>query len=996
MCLGTLLAAAADSVEAATDGVGASLRIAATTAPADEIIGRQPDEIVRANRKPKRSPLVEFDSLEGWSVECLGGATAKLYSSREQRVWDSKTAKLTCRGMREKGTLIVRPSAPIPIDAPFDCVNLWLHGDKWVYSREPSAPKLHVSLLVADGAGREHEIPLTRVRWMFWWLVHHRFDAKMINQLGPQSRFTGLKVTGSANADDRVLFFEDLAFYREKLAPLEFAPRPKRGIDPFPGQSPGANTGRGRLPFPTREQTILPTNLEARYSNQVTGQPDGSFRFVYRGLDALLEYVLYPGQADLGRVDVILNGDHVATGLVGAGLEWETPPEQPRLVQATLNEGVVRLVWDSGAESHLRLWQKSLVVDFFCPGGNAKKLDYGKITGVVDPEIIRLPNMNYHAHPLGVLIITGKQNAFASLWMDWYRSNASRPFARDEITSNEVFLNGGVEYRPKTDGKRNDVFERFFFTVSPIFEETLATIPNPPAAQGRQAGLRLWQESWGPHSYEKEMRRSRRLRAYGIVMLTQCNHEITWRDGGESFTFKDRAATGMGGDQGLRKYVEHQRRLGWRSGLYTNYCDLTSFSTYWDEDHVMRQPDGDWMTAYLRCYSVKTSVALAAAAELAPKIRDKFGTDAAYTDVHTAVSPWGRTDYDARVPGAGTFASTFYAYGELLLAEQTTYDGFCWSEGNHRWLYAGLATGNYGLTNRKVKLRTYPYLPHFDLLKIHPLEVDVGMPWTDQFHEGNEGWGATDRIEHGIDQFLAASIAYGRIGWLVEERYGIRQTCRSYYMLQQLQSRYVMRAPTEILYGTMMGLVSSSQALAEGHWRNSRLFVRYPGPLRIWVNGNTEKNWSVKVDGTSLLLPPSGWVAVADDFFEVSALAGGRRVDHLVSPAYVYVDGRGQPTDFVGIRTEGALAVRPADDGKGLSLVAVAGVEQIRINEPAGPRARGPVCAAISAVVRSESLVVEAFDIEGESLGPAVAARSRHGWSVTPVANATRYEMRSQ
>ena len=140
----------------------------------------------------------------------------------------------------------------------------------------------------------------------------------------------------------------------------------------------------------------------------------------------------------------------------------------------------------------------------------------------------------------------------------------------------------------------------------------------------------------------------------------------------------------------------------------------------------------------------------------------------------------------------------------IVAGRAKTYHGFCWSEGHHQWLYAGLATGNYGNYETKptnLKLWKYPYLPHFDLLKIHPLEVDVGMPWTDKFHHGNEGWGKPDRIEQSIDEFLAATIAYGHIGWLVEERYGIRRMCRSYYMLQQLQSRYVMRAPEEILYG---------------------------------------------------------------------------------------------------------------------------------------------------------------------------------------------------
>jgi hypothetical protein len=341
-------------------------------------------------------------------------------------------------------------------------------------------------------------------------------------------------------------------------------------------------------------------------------------------------------------------------------------------------------------ESAIRLWQKSLVVDFTCRGGHATGLSYGRMTGVREPELIKIPFLNYSSHHLNVLMGHGAKPFFGSVWMDWYLSNASEPYATDEINEDGVTLNGGVRYLPKTDGRRNDLFERFFVTFSPAFEETLPEIPNPPAKEAKKAGSRLWQETWGPRNFKEEMSRSRKLRAYGIEMLTQCNHEIAWRDGGESFTFRTIAAPGKGGDRALKEYVKAQKDLGWRSGLYTNYTDYAPVNSHWDIDMVMRKPSGDLVTAWPRCYSPKALFAVEMDRKLAPKVQSKFGSNAAYTDVHTAVAPWDRTDYDARVPGAGTFAATFYAYGELLLHDQEVYDHHCWSEGHHQWLYAGL------------------------------------------------------------------------------------------------------------------------------------------------------------------------------------------------------------------------------------------------------------------------------------------------------------------
>jgi len=55
--------------------------------------------------------------------------------------------------------------------------------------------------------------------------------------------------------------------------------------------------------------------------------------------------------------------------------------------------------------------------------------------------------------------------------MDWYRSNASVPYAEDKVSGNEVQLNGGVRYLPRTDGRLNDLCERVFVTFSPAFDQ---------------------------------------------------------------------------------------------------------------------------------------------------------------------------------------------------------------------------------------------------------------------------------------------------------------------------------------------------------------------------------------------------------------------------------------------------------------------------------------------------------------------------------------------
>ena len=45
--------------------------------PPDETPGARSYEMVWADRKPPRTPLVDFDSLQGWTLECRDGAVGE-------------------------------------------------------------------------------------------------------------------------------------------------------------------------------------------------------------------------------------------------------------------------------------------------------------------------------------------------------------------------------------------------------------------------------------------------------------------------------------------------------------------------------------------------------------------------------------------------------------------------------------------------------------------------------------------------------------------------------------------------------------------------------------------------------------------------------------------------------------------------------------------------------------------------------------------------------
>jgi hypothetical protein len=834
---------------------------------------------------------------------------------------------------------------------------MWVYGNRWDWENPPGTPAVYIALTLRDSTNGVHRVEIDRVRWQEWWLMHKRLPKVEAAPL----RLEAVEITGGWQSEWREIFLDSIRAYREELNALSFTPRPRRNLVLFDGQSPGANTGAGTLPFPTREETILPMQLVEQFTATVRQDGD-AFVFEYQSQDGRLTYRLDPRLGLSGVRTAFSRPGAVFAGIfepfAGAEVRSENSSTTPALLDAKLEDSVVTSIYSDGTTLRFRLWQKSLVCDVLNRSGEAKELSFGKITGVSRPRTIWVPYLTYGggAHPCVLLSGGDSSPLFTSIWLDWYRSNSSEAYAAESTSTNSARINGGVRYHPRTDGRRNPMFERVFVTISPRFEEVLPTVPNPVGLHAAEAVERLWQESWGPDNFEQQMKRSRMLRAYGIEKLIQCNHEIAWRDGGESFTLRLRAAPKKGGDEALERYVAHQRGLGWLAGLYSNYTDYAPINEFWSPDGVQRQSDRNWRTAWPRCYAEKPLKAVEFDAMLAPQIKAKYQPNSAYTDVHTAVAPWGYTDYDARVPGAGTFAQTFYAYGELLRNDSRVYGGPIFSEGTYHWLYAGLADGNYALAYDGRPLAKEPLLPVFDLYQIHSKECDIGMGWTANFCDAIPDWRKPQNLDRAIDRFLLHTLAYGHIGWLVEEEHGIERTCRSYFMLQQVQSRYGLKAPLRVAYWNGSELLDVTEAIIQDLPRTRRqLYVEYPGGLHLWLNDHPSENWLPQ--GSSRSLPSAGWMAsTADgDLSSYSGLDGTNRVDYLRSRAYTYLDGRGEWFDAPEAASDGALVLKAVSRDT-LEVTHISGKRPFVVRRPYGMPER--------------VLTVEAYDIDGQ---PSVA-----------------------
>jgi hypothetical protein len=953
-------------------------------------VGQQPYEFTWTQREQDPHTVVDFEDLQGWNLELYDGAQGELRRSREQQMWGEYVAKIVYSGVREQGRVIARPPQPIPIPGEFDCIDLWGYGNRWSWVPDPTTPPAEVAVLVVDARGKEFRIQLTEIQWKQWWLIHRRVPREVLNQIVLPARFTGIEISKTTNSQARSFFCDSLAFYKEELKPLTFQPQPKRNLGPYRGEIVGTNTGPGTLPFPTREETILPTNFEKSFKVTTREVSSRHFEFRYEGRDATVVYDYRPEKGGLGELTACMNGGATFKPLMGGGVRFaETPADtaaEGELVSAELRDGVVRTTFRMGSrrvEYALQLWQKSLVLDVWCEGGEATELRFGQVSGVSHPRSVTVPYITYQETNPRVLISGDTASpVFTSIWFDWYRSSASEPYysKTPKVTNDSAEINGGMRYLPKTDGSRNNLYERIFITNSPNYEETLPTIANPPSVRQEEGKQVVWTVT-EPESFLKDHQRCARIRSYGLDKVMQHSHEVTWRDEGDSNTMKLHAAPQKGGDAMLKWYIQAQNDLGWLQGVYTNYCDFATVNTNWNPDYVQRTSDGEWRRAWPRNYALKPAKAVEFDEYYAQRIKEKFGVKMSYTDVHTAVAPWGYCDFDARVPGAGTFAATFYAYGQLLRNDQQVY-GPTQSEGSYQWLYAGLTSGSYGWVYTQVNLLTQPLDVSFMLRKIHPLECDYGLGDTGYYlSQIDREWATSRKKREYLDLLLATAIAYGNMGWLATDfdpagPFNVEAMARSYYMMQQLQQQYAFAQPKTVEYADRSGkFVTPSQALASGANVEGRLHVVYEDGTEVYVNRAPAATWTVPdASHTPRELPVSGWLAFnpRNHFLELSSTIAAHRVDYVQAPEFEFLDGRGQWTEFGNLGASGSVALRHAA-GNLLELIDIYGNQRIDFR----------ASNATSAI---------AYDAEGNSLGKVELTAPRPSWyEFKPAARGRRY-----
>ena len=867
----------------------------------------RPYEFIWDPRPAPRVPLIDFDLVVDWTARGDEGVEVAFRRSQDEQLWGGYTGRIDYRAPDHAGAgLRVELPEPLRIPGRFDSVDLWVFGPRSGCGNLPGRGGPALTLMVRGAGGQAYRIPMGQLNWGGWGLVHRRLPPEQLETMMHPVDFEGFLLHDLPPGQEAAVYLDGLSFYVEPLAPLRVEPRPAPNLEPWPGLSPGLHTRAPPLPFPVDDRTVIPPASETNLRTRVEAVDRHVYDFICEGEGGTLRYRL--DLNDLAQAIAIFWNDAEVGHLVDGGRVLGRRPVLGRLLLSRLEDGWVRVEFEAGAVYRFGLVGRSLVVDMYSRSVDAEGFSLGRYLGPLRFTALAIPGLDDGTNSwvvTGVLTADGKVDPpplFISTALDWYRSEASR--VQLAVATNGTPMVRTV-YRPGTQGERNDLFERGVLTVSPRLEDTLPRPAQPPARRAGALRERIWADPPASEDYAAILKESRGLAALGLVDVIQGHRETCWRDGDESCTLRWRAAPRRGGDEALAAFVRDQQGLGWLAGLPAAYLEMHALSPFWSPDRVRRLPDGNWGRGPRGHHGVKAVVGPVLQARVAPAVAGKFGPALGYLRDVAAHPPWVYTDYDARVPGAGRFTQAYYSAGELLLREAELLDAPLVCEGGAETFYAGLADGYVAAPSAR---GPRPYLPVFYLERVNPLACGFGCGPADP-----AAW-SDDDADASADAWIADQIAYGRAGRLVPAEAGTNRRCRSYYMMRHLQPRYLLRAPRRIAYWDGRAMVSTSAAITGGALARSQLYLNYPGDLEIWVNGHDREVWEVRVGRDTWRLPPSGWVAAAPGFLEVSVLSDGRRIDYLAADGFSYFDGRGDERPFRGWSAAGPVVARSGHD----------------------------------------------------------------------------------
>lgn len=542
----------------------------------------------------------------------------------------------------------------------------------------------------------------------------------------------------------------------------------------------------------------------------------------------------------------------------------------------------------------IRLYGKTLIIGYKTPDTSNHVVEFGvdRSEDTPNPKVLVLP----YGHN-----VLWTNNVFVSAVLNPLMSRASSITPLDsDFSSTSAYYSDMAAYVPLTDGRRNSMNELLYLTVSPKIEETFVLFSNPVSPFREYLSKKIVTDVWRT-SFSDAQAELATLAALGMSDLLVILH--VWQKYGydDGFPTTYPAGDAYGGPNGLRGISNVCLKNGYGLALHTNYVDFYPDSDVWNPGDLALSFTGAWVNSWynpstgIQSYLMKPTKSLDYARLYEPLIHETYHTTAGYLDVHSAVLPSFKVDFDAGVEGGGQQKTTFQSYRDLFTYARMIHQGPLAGEG------FGLSASTWAGYIDAVEAdprslfdieqgregSEVPILVDFKLRELNGLFVPHGAGYLERFYHSPSPL-TTEKLE----RYRATELAFGSAGFL-DNSLAVDapaiETLREYCFLKHLQSYYLNAQPVEISYLVDGGLISVSSALnrilpaVKNEDVNAALLeglakvrIRYDNGFVLYVNRSASESWDLTEDNGSILLPPGGFLGILhNEFVAFTAIVQG-------------------------------------------------------------------------------------------------------------------------
>jgi hypothetical protein len=231
------------------------------------------------------------------------------------------------------------------------------------------------------------------------------------------------------------------------------------------------------------------------------------------------------------------------------------------------------------------------------------------------------------------------------------------------------------------------------------------------------------------------------------------------------------------------------------------------------------------------------------------------------------------------------FGRVWDVHRALWAFERKAHGGPVFGEGNSHWYWSGCLDGveaQFGTGWPWAQGPSAPLAVDFDLLRIHPLQINHGMGYYERW-DPKIGYGRIMPMVM-LDQYRMQEIAYGHTGFLSATTWSVAPLAwLEHHLMTPVSERYATARVVGIRYQINGKWVSSTRAAKAGVW--DRVEVRYSNGLTVTANNAKEP---MSIAGHTL--PRFGWLARGAGVTAYTALGGGKLVDYAETKDSIFLD----------------------------------------------------------------------------------------------------------